>query len=97
MTNTNTAKKITPRLSTLRKMELYSSYLSDLMRLKAPTILRVSGFENDNLRIIKVEIAKRRNEKSDSIWDQVTVDGEHCGNRCGGAQKLAELFAPYFG
>ena len=28
------------------------------------------------------------------VWDQVQVNGKHCGNRCGGREEFAKIMAP---
>ena len=45
---------------------------------------------------VKVEIRKCSGafEDADPVWDTVYLNGECCGNRCGGAARLAELYAP---
>lgn len=41
---------------------------------------------------LTVEIAPRG---ADPVWDQVTINGQVCGNRCGGRQVFTVLAAPY--
>ena len=50
-------------------------------------------------RVILAEIKIVRSHMSEpgtnpDVWDQVTVNGEHCGNRCGGREQYAKLMAP---
>lgn len=38
---------------------------------------------------VKIELSRHGQE-----WDQITLNGECCGNRSGGTARLAELYAP---
>lgn len=41
----------------------------------------------------RCEIVVRHTGGTDHVWDQCTVDGVHCGNRCGARKALATRFA----
>lgn len=33
----------------------------------------------------------------DTVWDQITLDGQHCGNRAGGIEEYARVVGESFG
>jgi len=76
------------------KMELVASHCASIMTDKAPTVFKC-GMLNGAYEVC---IKERRNPEWPVVWDQVEItkpDGEvvHCGNRCGGRNTLARLYA----
>ncbi len=66
--------------------------------LRADSVMTACGLsaEDGTSVLVKVRIKKRTGlfEDADPVWDTVYLNGECCGNRCGGVRRLAELYAP---
>lgn len=87
------------KLSTEQKLSLFAGYLTTLMRSN-PTPEKsdkfgLTTFDDDQPESINVMVERNR-PNDDPVWDQVYINGEWCGNKCGGAQKLVEIFSKYF-
>lgn len=51
----------------------------------------------DGIDGVRVEVKVTRVRRGEvSVWDQVEVNGKHCGNRYGGLREMARLFSPVF-
>lgn len=84
-----------------RMIRIFSHHCGCIMTDEAPTKFKCGvGFQTadgfDRVIVAEIEITRSlwANEPSPSVWDQVKVNGKHCGNRCGGREEYAKLMAP---
>lgn len=66
-----------------------AEHCGDIMR-NPPGRTQYGIVVGHHVQIITVEIRLRRDLDMAPVWDQVWVDGEWCGNRCGGIDKFSE-------
>ena len=88
------------------EQELERRTLSDVLETMAGHIANVASREQSRMItgfglhasdgtyvFVKFECVPSRFAPDDEIWDQVRLNGEWCGNRCGGVRRLAQLYA----
>lgn len=87
-------EKETPAQRFIRLVQLTAMHCSEIMVLEAPTQYRCGISET----VYTITIKPSR--LGDKVWDQVWIalesdegDGTLCGNRCGGRETLAGLYA----
>jgi len=73
-------------------VENYAQNVADIMATPAPAKFTLHYTTN---RAALVTIEPEGDDNGVDVWDQVTINGVHCGNRCGGRQVFTAMAFPY--
>lgn len=87
------------RLEIMTNMLETLAYHTAAIRTDPAHMMIGCGISNGKRTIVcKITItpAHGNPRESTDVWDQVTINGVACGNRCGGANEYARIMAPLF-
>jgi len=78
------------------RLQLMAQHLSALERLEPGSDMRLSFWIADPKGEVVTEVRCEQSTLSDNmgrIWDTIYINGQNCGNRCGGRNALVGIYA----
>ena len=82
-----------------RMLSNFAYHVGEIMSTCPPATFRLTlgGYADIQAKMVEIKIEATKSEgrvEPIDVWDQVTVDGQWAGNRCGGRDAYTKAMAP---